>query len=306
MKSMFTLVVKKQWKQYLAFLLMIILTLGVVNTVQSASNKLFKMPIAIQDMDHSKVSQSLINDLRHTKYIEVINIPDDEAYIDDLIKKKEAVVSFQIPDDFSEKLEKNELKDAIQLYYKEDFVGNIALEVTSKTLYKQQIPVIIHKHLTDAKQNISINKIKKTYNEKTPQSQITYEAYKKNADISIGAGIIIALFLLIGCSQILLHRRINQHAAIERLRLYHGAIWKMYFWYVCTHVILIMTSVVITSMIMSWHLSWQFYIVTLIIVVIYELGMSLLLLKVQTISHRLFMAMMWAIAVSCFYLFLQI
>lgn len=80
-----------------------------------------------------------------------------------MLFKKQAIISLQIPDDFSERLKENRLRDSIPLYYKDDFIGEIALEVTSKALYKQQIPVIIEDHLKKSKQDVSMQKLKSVY-----------------------------------------------------------------------------------------------------------------------------------------------
>ena len=80
-----------------------------------------------------------------------------------MLFKKQAIVSLQIPDDFSNRLKENRLRDSIPLYYKDDFIGEIALEVTSKALYQQQIPVIIEGHLKKSKQDVTMQEIKEAY-----------------------------------------------------------------------------------------------------------------------------------------------
>nr|WP_315294773.1 hypothetical protein [Mammaliicoccus lentus] len=74
MKPIFNLVVLKQWVQYIILILFIILTVSVVFMVEASSNKVFKVPIAIQDMDQSNESKNLIHTLEHTKYLEVIKL----------------------------------------------------------------------------------------------------------------------------------------------------------------------------------------------------------------------------------------
>nr|WP_263314928.1 ABC transporter permease [Mammaliicoccus sp. Marseille-Q6498] len=306
MKSIFKLVFIKQWKQYIALLLILIASLSIILFIESTSNKIFKMPIAIQDMDHSKESKTLINTLDHTKFIDVIHLSKDEAYIEDVIKKKEAIVSLQIPDDFSNKLKKNDLRDAIPLYYRDDFVGEIALEVTSKALYKQQIPVIISNHLKKSKQDISYKKIVSEYKKDTPSSKMEQNAVKKNSDVSISAGLIVALLIIVSCSQIVLHQRLKQNAALERLMMFNGTKLKLYMNYIIVHTLLLCLTIFVIGMILSWSLSAVFYITTLFTLFIYEIGMSILLFKVNTMSHKLFMSIIWSIAISIVYIFLQI
>ena len=69
----------------------------------------------------------------------------------------------QIPKGFSQKLKENRLKETIQLYGRDDFIGGIAVEIVSSSLYEQQIPNIIYEHLEDMKQHQSIDAINKSY-----------------------------------------------------------------------------------------------------------------------------------------------
>ncbi|MGK9044486.1 ABC transporter permease [Mammaliicoccus vitulinus] len=306
MKSIFNLVVLKQWKQYMALLLILVMTILVILMTQATTNKIFKMPVAVKDMDQSQSSKELIHNLEQTKYLEVIHIPKEEAYIEDVIQKKQAIVSLQIPENFSNQLKENHLRDAIPLYYKDDFIGEIALEVTSKALYQQQIPIIIHNHLQKANQEVSLDEIKEAYNKDIPHSKMEHHALKKNADVSISVGLIIALLLLVSCSQVVFHQRLKQNAALERMLMFNGTKLKLYTMYIFLHVLLLLLVISSLNFILAWSLSMIFYITTVIVLIIYELGLSILLFKINTLSHKLFMAIIWSIAMSCLYLYTQI
>ncbi|WP_210619982.1 ABC transporter permease [Mammaliicoccus lentus] len=306
MKPIFNLVVLKQWVQYIILILFIILTVSVVFMVEASSNKVFKVPIAIQDMDQSSESKNLIHTLEHTKYLEVIKLQKDEAYIEDVIQKKQAIVSMQIPEGFNKKLSNNNLRDAIPLYYKDDFIGEIALEVTSKALYEQQIPIIIQKHLDKSGQDVSLKTIKNEYKKDTPNSKMEQHAVNKNSDVSISAGLIIALLLVISTSQIVLHQRLKQNAALERLLMFNNTKMKLYSTYILTHTLLLFFIIFITGLCLSWSLSFKFYLITFLILLIYEFGLSILLFKINTLSHKIFMALLWAIAINILYVFIQI
>ncbi|WP_016911826.1 ABC transporter permease [Mammaliicoccus vitulinus] len=306
MKSIFNLVVLKQWKQYMALLLILVTTILVILMTQATTNKIFKMPVAVKDMDQSQSSKELIHNLEQTKYLEVIHIPKEEPYIEDVIQKKQAIVSLQIPENFSKKLKENHLRDAIPVYYRDDFIGEIALEVTSKALYQQQIPIIIHSHLEKSNQEVSLDEIKEEYNKDTPHSKMVHHALKKNADVSISVGLIIALLLLVSCSQIVFHQRLKQNAALERMLMFNGTKLKLYTLYIFIHVLLLFLVILSLNLILAWSLSMIFYITTVIVLIIYELGLSILLFKINTLSHKLFMAIIWSIAMSCLYLYTQI
>ncbi|MCY1029786.1 ABC transporter permease, partial [Mammaliicoccus sciuri] len=90
--SIFHLVVKKQWKQYVTLVALLLITILIIVGVQASSNQLFKMPIAVQDLDESQSSKELVHTLEQTKYLEVITLPKNEAYIEDVIQKKQAIV----------------------------------------------------------------------------------------------------------------------------------------------------------------------------------------------------------------------
>ncbi|HJF20872.1 MAG TPA: ABC transporter permease, partial [Mammaliicoccus lentus] len=57
---------------------------------------------------------------------------------------------------------------------------------------------------------------------------------------------------------------------------------------------------------LSWSLSFKFYLITVLILLIYEFGLSVLLFKINTLSHKIFMALLWAIAINIVYVFIQI
>lgn len=96
----------------------------------------------------------------------------------------------QIPKGFSQKLKENRLKETIQLYGRDDFIGGIAVEIVSSSLYEQQIPNIIYEHLEDMKQHQSIDAINKSYHKHTPESKIKFVSLTKQAQHSISISLI--------------------------------------------------------------------------------------------------------------------
>ncbi|MDN8685731.1 ABC transporter permease, partial [Staphylococcus aureus] len=97
------------------------------------------------------------NKIKQSDYVTIKKVDEDESYIEDDVTKKEAILSMQIPKGFSQKLKENRLKETIQLYGRDDFIGGIAVEIVSSSLYEQQIPNIIYEHLEDMKQHQSID-----------------------------------------------------------------------------------------------------------------------------------------------------
>ncbi|PTF57386.1 ABC transporter, partial [Staphylococcus cohnii] len=115
--------------------------------LQKTINQTFHIPIAIQDLDQSANSKTLIKQLKQEPILEVSTLPLDDDYIEEAVTKKEAVISLQIPKNYSSQLEQNDLHEAILLYGRDDFIGNISLEIVSQSLYNQQIPYLVHTHV---------------------------------------------------------------------------------------------------------------------------------------------------------------
>jgi len=128
----FFIVVKKQWKQHLMFLCVLLFTLLSIWSVYKVLNKSLQIPVAIQDMDQSSVSKALVQNITRNEFITTIKVPTDETYLDEYIDRKEATVSLKIPENFSQRLQENNLKETIVLYGRDDFIGNIKLEIISR------------------------------------------------------------------------------------------------------------------------------------------------------------------------------
>ena len=306
MKPYIQLVIKKQWLAYLILILTIVLTLTALWLGQKSANQTFKIPIAVQDMSHTQSSKQLIHQINQSKYVDVRQLSEDDFYIDDLVKKKEVMASLQIPKDFDRKLKDNNLKAALPLYGRDDFIGSIAIEIISRSLYEQQIPNIIYEHLSDIKQSKTMSDIQKQYNKDTPKSQMTTHAINHNANQSISIGIVFAVVIWVNVIQILLHQRLKQDAPLHRLFLTNNSQHKLYSTYIITHVLILLAVLLLISIGMHQPLSIWFYLKSIIILVVYEFGMALLLFKVNVLSHRLFMAIVYAIILSVVYIWIQL
>ncbi|MGC9646366.1 hypothetical protein ACO2FN_02450 [Staphylococcus epidermidis] len=57
---------------------------------------------------------------------------------------------------------------------------------------------------------------------------------------------------------------------------------------------------------MHQPLSILFYLKTLIIVLFYGAGIALLLFKINVLSHRIFMAIIYTVAIGIIYLWIQL
>ncbi|HDG1010460.1 TPA: ABC transporter permease [Staphylococcus aureus] len=282
---------------YLSFIALVLIGIG-----YRVAHDNFKIPITIQDLDQTTASKSFVNKIKQSDYVTIKKVDEDESYIEDDVTKKEAILSMQIPKGFSQKLKENRLKETIQLYGRDDFIGGIAIEIVSSSLYEQQIPNIIYEHLEDMKQHQSIDAINKSYHKHTPESKIKFVSLTKQAQHSISISLIFAVILFVSAVQVVIHYRLNQQAALQRLSQYHLSRFKLYSTYVMTHTILLLLVLLAVSLYLSQPLSLIFYLKSLLLILIYEIGIVFILFHIQTISHRLFMTFIYALAMGIVYL----
>ncbi|WP_435373833.1 ABC transporter permease [Staphylococcus nepalensis] len=302
----FFIVVKKQWKQHLMFLCVLLFTLLSIWSVYKVLNKSLQIPVAIQDMDQSSVSKALVQNITRNEFITTIKVPTDETYLDEYIDRKEATVSLKIPENFSQRLQENNLKETIVLYGRDDFIGNITLEIISRSLYEQQIPNIIKSHLEYKGDDVTLNKVNNTLNKKTPQSQIAHYFVKDHSETSISLSIIFAIVLCVSSIQIVLHQRLKQNGPLIRLFIYQYSQLKLYATYIITHTVLLLAVLVISAKLFNQSLSWGFYSKSFLIILLFEAGVTYLLFKVNTLSHRLFLTLIYGLVISFIYIVIQI
>lgn len=296
MKPYIQLVVFKQWLQYILLVTTIVIALVLIGIGYRVAHDNFKIPITIQDLDQTTASKSFVNKIKQSDYVTIKKVDEDD------VTKKEAILSMQIPKGFSQKLKENRLKETIQLYGRDDFIGGIAVEIVSSSLYEQQIPNIIYEHFEDMKQHQSIDAINKSYHKHTPESKIKFVSLTKQAQHSISISLIFAVILFVSAVQVVIHYRLNQQAALQRLSQYHLSRFKLYSTYVMTHTILLLLVLLAVSLSLSQPLSLIFYLKSLLLILIYEIGIVFILFHIQTISHRLFMTFIYALAMGIVYL----
>ncbi|WP_414049015.1 ABC transporter permease [Macrococcus animalis] len=301
MKSILYLVVKKQWMAYLTLLLTILLTCLTLYGIQQKMNAVFKMPIAVQDLDNTKASKQLIQSLSKDQFITIKQIDADDSFIEDSIKANVAVLSLSIPEGFEEKLNDQSLRDAITLYYRDDFVGTIAQEITSKSLYEAQIPYIVTYHI-NKNSNVELTKVKQKYRELTPTSHMKQYAIEKHSDSSISLSLIYSIILFVAMIQMIVHQRLKQNAALNRLYMFNQMKINLHLVFITIHTIIIMSSLLIIAQVMHQQMSMKFYMICFIFTLIYEYVLSLLLFEVNMKSHRLFMTVTFTIALITLYM----
>ncbi|PTF10102.1 ABC transporter [Staphylococcus equorum] len=300
------IVVVKQWKQYVLLTILLLFTLLAVWGVYKTLNQSFQIPVAVQDQERSSSSKKLIEGIDNNEFVKIEHVPLYEAYIEERVTRKEAVVSLQIPENYSDKLHSNNLKNALTLYGRDDFIGDITLEMISRSLYEQQIPNIVKSHLEDNGRDYSLNTVNKKLNQETPESKIAHYVINHSSNTSISLSIVFAILLCVSSVQIVLHQRLKQNGALARLFMFRYSRLKLFGTYTIAHTIILMIFLSMTTIVFQQNLSLIFYVKSLLVILIYELGVAWLLFKVNTLSHRLFMTLIYALVMSLIYIFIQL
>ena len=300
------IVIVKQWKQYVLLALLLLCTLLAVWGVYKTLNQSFQIPVAVQDQERSSASKNLIEAIDGNEFVQVEHVQLEEAYIEERVTRKEAVVSLQIPENYSDKLHSNHLKDALTLYGRDDFIGDITLEMISRSLYEQQIPNIVKSHLEDNDQDTSLKAVNRKLNQETPESKIAHYVINHSSNTSISLSIVFAILLCVSSVQIVLHQRLKQNGALARLFMFRYSRLKLFGTYVIAHTMILMVLLSVTAVVFQQNLSLMFYVKSLWVILIYELGVAWLLFKVNTLSHRLFMTLIYALVMGLIYIFIQL
>ncbi|MDG0823370.1 MAG: ABC transporter permease [Staphylococcus equorum] len=300
------IVVVKQWKQYVLLALLLLCALLAVWGLYKTLNQSFQIPVAVQDQERSSASESLIEAIDGNEFVQVEHVPLEEAYIEERVTRKEAVVSLQIPENYSDKLHSNHLKDALTLYGRDDFIGDITLEMISRSLYEQQIPNIVKSHLEDNDQDTSLKAVNRKLNQETPESKIAHYVINHSSNTSISLSVVFAILLCVSSVQIVLHQRLKQNGALARLFMFRYSRLKLFGTYAIAHTMILMILLSVTAVVFQQSLSLMFYVKSLWVILIYELGVAWLLFKVNTLSHRLFMTLIYALVMGLIYIFIQL
>src|SRR5699024_4171231 len=251
----FFIVVAKQWKQYAMLAILLLCTLLAVWGIYKSMNQSFQIPVVVQDQERSSASKALIEQIDDNKFVTIERVSLDEAYIDEYVTRKEAVASLQIPEDYREKLHNNRLKDAITLYARDDFIGDITLEMISRSLYEHQIPNIVKSHLEDNNQNTSLKTVNTKLKQETPESKIANYVIEKSSNTSISLSIVFAIILCVSSVQIVLHQRLKQNGALARLYMYRYSQLKLFITFTIAHTVMLMVLLSLTVLIFQQNLS---------------------------------------------------
>ncbi|MBN6204504.1 ABC transporter permease, partial [Staphylococcus saprophyticus] len=143
-------------------------------------------------------------------------------------------------------------------------------------------------------------------NQHTPKSAIVHHVVNTNSETSISISLVFGIILFVSSVQIVFHQRLKQNGPLTRLFIFQYSKLILFTTYILIHTLILMLVLGITTFIFQQQLSFTFFAKSLVIIIVYELGVSWLLFKINTLSHRLFMAVIFALLMAVLYIFIQL
>lgn len=302
MKSLCYLIANKQKWNLVIFAILLAITCVIFAGGKHYAQSAVKIPIAVQDLDKSETSKAIVKTLKENKTLNVQYLDEDDAFIEDVVKKKTAVISLSIPKAFEKNLKKRQIRRAVQLYEKGDFVSTIGVELMSKTFFEMQIPYII-KHYEIEHHELKV--IQQYYKDNKPTDAISHKA-KYHSSQSIQMGLLLALILCVSLVQLYLHRNLAQFEVLKRVYFFQYTKLMLPIVYTLVNTFLIFVVFFIGSSWIDGQLNFHFYFVSLLFILFHTCFMCLCLIKIRTLSHRTFIATSFTFMLACFVIFIQL
>ncbi|GEK33243.1 ABC transporter permease [Kurthia sibirica] len=301
MKSIWLFLLTKNKKPFLLLIIVLYAVIAVLLGLVERNNSLLKIPIAVTDLNNSAASHQLIASLEHSKYIEVLDLLETTLSAEEQVAAQRATISVIIPKDFQENVSDGKTRKSITVYKSSSFMADIALETVSQSLYEQQIPLIVAKHLDD---KVTYDKVAAHYIKNMPVNQLKKTALK-TAEHNRTPRMLLATALLfvLATSQLLFFRNLRQPLALQRLKLFGSS----YAWLYWSYTLFVTLCFVFVHSLLSLVGHEALDLLSIFIwFFVFEVVVALIFFKVTTTSHALFMVIVWSLAYTLFYLFSQL
>ena len=279
---------KNKWSFFILGLFFVIGGWG-LNYAMHEANTLVTLPIAVQKLDERALATTYVEELRQTAHVQIIDVPKNELFLTDYITQQRAAAVVIIPADFEERLNDGDTKGLLQLYVGEAMPSDIAQELLSKVAYRQQLPVTILKHLTNSNVEISLEKVRMTYEEVSPTGKLTQRSFSQASAQSISGAIVACIIFSIATLQVVLNRSMLQIQPLQRAQ--HRA--SFYSAYTMYHAIWLTIGFFIVRFLAEFANSFNSLVWFFFMALLFEIGIVLLLTFIRTWSHQMFMAIVW-------------
>lgn len=283
-------------KPFILLMIVVVVGLSIGLFLEKRSSSLFKIPIAVEDLDQSNSSLQWIKTIEKSPNITLTTLNKEFLTAEELVKSNQATLVFIIPEGFEENLAKQKTKKTITSYQSEGIVAAVAVESISQALYEQQIPLIIKKYVDD---EWSSEEIQEKFIANEPHMKLQKNASQQSGNAgTIQYMLIVVLLYLLLLSQVILFKKLRQFKMLQRMKIYNGAVWQLYIVFVAVVLLAVVSSTVIVGAI------WQIPIDVLHLVgwiLPFQVVLTIVFFKVTTTSHLLFITFVWAICYSLFY-----
>lgn len=283
-------------KPTILLMMVVVMGLSIGLALEQRSSSLFKIPIVVEDLDQSNSSEQWIKTIEKSSNITLTTVNERFLSAEELVKSNQATLVFIIPEGFEESLLKQKTKKLITSYQSEGIVAAVAMESISQALYEQQIPLIINKYVDD---EWTMEQIKEKFNTNEPNMKLQKTASQQSGDAgTIQHMLIVILLFLLLMSQVILFKKLRQFNTMRRMKLYQGAVWRLYVIFVAVVVVTAVIGAVLVGVI--WQVPID--ILHLIIwIVPFQVIFTIVFFKVTTTSHLLFITFVWSICYGVFY-----
>lgn len=294
MKAWFLLIVRHRLSTYGLLLLVLVAAAMVMKIAMTQANEAVKVPIAVQNLDDGELAKNYVAQLRSTDHMRIIDVGAEEVFLERYVTQQQAVAVVVIPDDYSTRVTTGNTKALLTVYAGNNVASDIALELLSRTIYEQQLPPLVTKHLGYAKQTTSLEDVWAYYRNVTIDEQLTQKTLTTATPSSLSLSVILAVTLLLSTIQLFTNRVLTHAPALARA----GHPLSFFIVYSVAHAITLTLGVMLMSMVISLSLTAEAVVKAFVLFIVFESMIAALLYYVKMRSHQLFFAILIAVVLA--------
>lgn len=290
MKAWFLLIVRHRLYTYGLMLVVLVVAALMMKVVMTQANEAVQVPIAVQRLDDGEMAKRYLEQLKRTDHVRVIDVKSDEVFLERYVTQQQAVAVVIIPKDYSVRVANGNTKALLTVYAANNVASNIALELLSRTIYEQQLPPLVTKHLGYADQALPLEDVWAYYRTVSIDDQLTQKTFTTASTSSLSFSAILAVALLLSTIQLFANRALTHPPALARAR--HPLSFVVV--YTFAHAVVLTIGVLLMGMIIDVALTANALVKAFVLFIVFEMMISLLIYYVQTRSHQLFLAILIA------------
>jgi ABC-2 type transport system permease protein len=294
MKAWFLLIVRHRLRTYGLLLLVLAVAALMMKMVMTQANEAVQVPIAVQNLDRGELAENYVAQLRNTDHMQIVDIEAEEVFLERYVTQQRAVAVVVIPKDYSTRVASGNTKALLSVYAANTVASDIALELLSRTLYEQQLPPLVTKHLGYAHQAEPLDDVWAYYRGVSIDTQLTQKTWTTATTSSLSLSVILAVALLLSTVQLFTNRVLTHQPALVRA----GHPLSFFIVYSVAHAVILTLGIVCMSMIVELALTAGAILKAFVLFLVFESIIAALLYYVQTRSHQLFFAILVAVVLA--------